>query len=154
MVWSVKFRSPYEIKRGYWTGFTSCETWLQFREEQAGQSRDDLWTKFDEGVINISQFLDLACNFFEPDRDLPRPTFDTSARPARRGNARRRRQLQPSGALPDDANGTICYYDFRPSAFNVKLIIFILIAIVIRQDDSFTNDSSSQLQSIDTTANQ
>jgi hypothetical protein len=115
---------------------------------------NDLWTKFDERVINISQFLDLACNFFEPDRDLPRPTFDTSARPARRGNARRRRQLQPSGALPDDANGTICYYDFRPSAFNVKLIIFILIAIVIRQDDSLTNDSSSQLQSIDTTANQ
>ena len=98
---------------------------------------NDLWTKFDEGVINISQFLDLACNFFEPDRDLPRPTFDSSARPARRGNARRgratagqcrSRQLQPSGAQPaqpDDANGTICYYDFRPSALNVKLLIFI-----------------------------
>ncbi|EFX78706.1 hypothetical protein DAPPUDRAFT_320254 [Daphnia pulex] len=37
----------------------------------------------------------------------------------------------PSGAQPDDAN-----------------------AIVIRQDDSLTNDSSSQLQSIDTTAHQ
>jgi len=40
---------------------------------------NDLWTKFDEGaregVINISQFLDLACNFFEPDRDLPRPSL-------------------------------------------------------------------------------
>ena len=121
---------------------------------------NDLWTKFDEGVINISQFLDLACNFFEPDRDLPRPTFDTSARPVRPhgGNARRgratagqcrSRQLQPSGAQPaqpDDANGTICYYDFRPSALNVKLLIFTLIAIVIRQDESLTNDSSSQLQ--------
>jgi hypothetical protein len=63
--------------------------------------------------------------------------------------------LQASGAQPaDDGNGTICYYDFRPSAFNVKLLIFILIAIVIRQDDSLTNDSSSQLQSIDTIANQ
>jgi hypothetical protein len=50
--------------------------------------------------------------------------------------------------------GCFNQYDFRPSAFNVKLLIYILIAIVIRQDDSLTNYSSSQLQSIDTTANQ
>lgn len=42
-----------------------------------------MWDKLDDGILTISQFLELACNFFEPDRDLPRPTFDTSARPAR-----------------------------------------------------------------------
>jgi hypothetical protein len=40
------------------------------------------------------------------------------------------------------------------SAFKCKTSNFYLIAIVIRQDDSLTNDSSSQLQSIDTTAHQ
>ena len=65
---------------------------------------NDLWTKFDEGVINISQFLDLACNFFEPDRDLPRPTFDTSAKPARRGNARRGRASQLGNAEVDNCS--------------------------------------------------
>jgi hypothetical protein len=52
------------------------------------------------------------------------------------------------------SNGTVCYYDFCPSALNVKLLILILTTIVIRQDDSLTNDSSSQLQPIDTTAHQ
>ena len=65
---------------------------------------NDLWTKFDEGVINISQFLDLACNFFEPDRDLPRPTFDTSEKPARRGNARRGRASQLGNAEVDNCS--------------------------------------------------
>ena len=64
---------------------------------------NDLWTKFDE-VINISQFIDLACNFFEPDRDLPRPTFDTSAKPARRGNARRGRASQLGNAEVDNCS--------------------------------------------------
>ena len=119
---------------------------------------NDLWTKFDE-VINISQFIDLACNFFEPDRDLPRPTFDTSAKPARRGNARRGRASQLGNAEVDNCslqgpNLTMPTVQFATmtsalSALNVKLLIFILIAIVIRQDDSLTNDSSSQLQSID-----
>ncbi|EFX64420.1 hypothetical protein DAPPUDRAFT_334208 [Daphnia pulex] len=76
---------------------------------------DEMWTKYDEGVINISNFLELACNFFEPDRDLPRPTFDTSARPARpdgnvrrgsatAGQARVPRHIQPAEVQPADAD--------------------------------------------------
>lgn len=79
---------------------------------------DEMWTKYDEGVINISNFLELACNFFEPDRDLPRPTFDTSARPARpdgnvrrgratAGQARVPRHIQPAEVQPADADGRL-----------------------------------------------
>ncbi len=79
---------------------------------------DEMWTKYDEGVITISNFFELACNFFEPDRDPPRPTFDTSARSARPdGNARRSRatagqarvprQMQPAEVQPADADGRL-----------------------------------------------
>ena len=84
---------------------------------------DDMWDKLDDGILTISQFLELACNFFEPDRDLPRPTFDTSARPARpggnvrRGRAtagqrqtRRRTTRQSVEVHTSDSNGNICYF--------------------------------------------
>lgn len=40
---------------------------------------DLMWEKLDNGLVTISQFLEFGCNFFEPDRELERPAFDSSA---------------------------------------------------------------------------
>ena len=80
-------------------------------------------TNWTTEILTILQFLELACNFFEPDRDLPRPTFDTSARPARpdghvardrdtagQRQTRRRTTRQSVEVQISDSNGNICYF--------------------------------------------
>ena len=90
-------------------------------------------------ILTISQCLELACNFFEPNRDLPRPTFDTSARPARpdgnfgrdratagKRQTRRRTTRQSVEVQTSDSNGNgnICYFGMITGYLDHLLPIF------------------------------
>ena len=109
-------------------------------------------TNWTTEILTILQFLELACNFFEPDRDLPRPTFDTSARPARpdghvgrdrdtagQRQTRRRTTRQSVEVQISDSNGNICYFGmiilpiFRDSGYCYSYWLSFLLRSNIHQ---------------------
>nr|CAH0104432.1 unnamed protein product [Daphnia galeata] len=59
-----------------------------------------LWEELDDKTISRVLFLELASNFFEPDRTLPRPTFDTARAPARPRNRQGQQRLRAGAAQP------------------------------------------------------
>ncbi|XP_045034595.1 uncharacterized protein LOC123475661 [Daphnia magna] len=59
-----------------------------------------LWEELDDKTISRVLFLELASNFFEPDRTLPRPTFDTTRAPARPRNRQGQQRLRAGAAQP------------------------------------------------------
>ncbi|KZS16486.1 Uncharacterized protein APZ42_017762 [Daphnia magna] len=58
------------------------------------------WEELDDKTISRVLFLELASNFFEPDRTLPRPTFDTARAPARPRNRQGQQRLRAGAAQP------------------------------------------------------
>ena len=100
------------LKRGFNLGKTK-----PVKARTVDRKISEMWDRLDDELLAISQFLELGCNFFEPDRELE-TAFDSSARPARPNGPRRGRatsgrsrngRLQPENPTAD-ANGIIAFY--------------------------------------------